>query len=1602
MIKIIKLFFIILIFSTPQIHGQTILLPDEEAPESIFSISPGGAEVDLYMLGTWESDLRGGLGYSWNSEDSSLIESYFPGMTSGLILSHSPDIFISLWLMNSYFFETSFIDNYELNTILFGYEAIDENFIQSVRIGNTDIGFGDYSYLSIPEASADSMGGMALFKNDKSEHQFMIRYDPAEMQKKSFIGQYEVDPTRVDVSNYVTGRYFILPDDNVEDLMVYIEDSSGTYSDGSNRRYKLADSEDAIISAEEGIVFFRESLNVRAAVHYTKGGIIIGNALLGIDALAADNSNKIDLDLPNDDFFLPAGAGTKFYLGQDLFYLKLLMDGSETALLLYEPGAFSPFEMLSVYSLPYLIPDDPALFKTSLTDINLTNGEILDTLATFEDYMVRVLYNGESYRDPANRYPLAEKIDTDTLIYEPDKMLNGSPPDKELFFQRLYPAGGYYLGDNVLEGSVAVKMNGLNEYRYTFNADSGNVTFLFPVPTDTQIDIQYRTMASTGTSGDLLIALGSKFNFSDNFSMDTGLGLRWNVLDSNYIEQPGDASGSIIGTAGLSYKAENIDFKLDAGISIYSPNTTGILRLAGMNSGGFSVPISADLLYPAAPPPLGSYIETVLSFVPDNSNRGDLIYKDFHNYDASGGFYLEDYDWTSPKTYPYADGGRTGPYIAGTDSEIEGNSAIFEYSLGDSEWTGGRIPLTLGSSSIDLSNIQSISLKWKHLPDTAGDISMYIRLGSMNEDIDDDSFLDKESSIYDSGFTFNDNTYAIKIGLAADGNGGNNQIDTEDLNGNNLLDGEGPNISLETGLTLNAVTDWATLTINLTPTEREKLRSSNAFEIILAEDGASSGGSGRLLIGDITLSGSSFIIKPAGLQEVSVKEVNEIYSSLPSPLLTTSYPEVSIFSSGSGAQNITEINWDATPGEWEATTFVEAVDLFDYNKISFYMKTPSTIPGGLTFSLTNPSDQGISISFIPSGNTNWVKYTVDYRNKILSADGTNVIGVTWNKQDFDSTNVNRLTLSADSASVGFLLIDEVHMEEPVVGVSGAASTVFNFKKPGTILNYKNTAILSDFNFGNSSSIKGPNFASGFTDNRDSTIYTATNMDISLFILRLSGNLNLQWQNTELYSSPGLSFTLPLLDNGIVITDTYNEINLPLTNSTYRESTVSTKLGFTSFILSADSSVNDNNLVRNWGINSATTWDEGSKLSASTDFRLSGYEDPYSNMDTFEKFLHSYTLYLPEDVQNDRNTGIIINPVFNLNTVSLEVNENLISNVSGTDERVLNTSQSLSLDAGFSFNPDSLKQWNFGTGYTKTIQGIDDAVNDNNFFTDTGNSILYIVNQNYYYAGIPLWEIFYPDFEIEYKNKTNGQISTKYIPEFSLQLSRLSGSRPVDIFLPSFLNVIMSRNLNRDFDSVTDSMNINFETRATALNVFGKLGTTPLINWYQTEEITNIFAINGEYRSYGTEIFSDPVFSLNYSLYLNFSLSQKNSVNFQSNQSLELLPIIWNSTSTGSFNWQVIPNKIIVIPLLSDKNEENKPYFEHKEKLTVYTNKNFENKETSFTLTANHSTDLIFTDKGNISIFAGIGIDQKSITSSESLTKYYLLGIEAGISAKLTF
>ncbi|HUX22968.1 MAG TPA: hypothetical protein VMW69_17160, partial [Spirochaetia bacterium] len=280
-------------------YSQDVPLPSTEAAPTLFPFSLGDSQAQLQLSGSWSTDIGGSLGYSLSTLGGGLYPSTFPGMTEGFNFNQTPNIDISLRLLDRYFFKTSFVDTsgsqssslpLGLNTFLLGYDGKPNEFLQSVRVGNTDVNMGTYDFLSFPDPSTSSIGASANFASGNGSYEAMVRYEPANLHRRLFIGHSEITEQRVAPGTYVNGQYFVLPDNNVENVSVYIEDGTGTLLGGDNHLYRKAGPSDVIVSAADGTITFRKPLVGRALVYYTKSGTAVGSSSLGKSFLPAVKS----------------------------------------------------------------------------------------------------------------------------------------------------------------------------------------------------------------------------------------------------------------------------------------------------------------------------------------------------------------------------------------------------------------------------------------------------------------------------------------------------------------------------------------------------------------------------------------------------------------------------------------------------------------------------------------------------------------------------------------------------------------------------------------------------------------------------------------------------------------------------------------------------------------------------------------------------------------------------------------------------------------------------------------------------------------------------------------------------------------------------------------------------------------------------------------------------------------------------------------------------------------------------------------------------------------------------------------------------------------
>ncbi len=1576
------------------LSAEELPLPEEEAPLSIFSYQLGDDNVDLFLSGSWESSVMGGFGFSWNSDDSGMHRNPFPGFSDGLIFSQSTDLTISLWLADKYFFETSIIDDYNLNTILFGYDAPDENsFLQKVRIGNTDLGTVDYSLLSIPEASNDSLGFTAEMKGDRSEHCFTVRFDPAEKAARSFRGSYSIEETRIKLTDYIKGMFFILPDDNVENLTVYVEDGPGTY--------RTATADEVVVSEKDGYVFFREPQDRKVAVHYTKNGVSVGDDTLGQGALAAETSTG-EIDISGTEQFR-FSMGT--YLGIDMSALETDIDGN-TSLLIYQPGVFSPFQLLSVYYVPFETEKEkgrPA--EAFLADTGLYTGDTIPFSPGLTGKSVMFTREDtDSIRSPASRYPFADKVDPESVIYGRNTSLYGTPPGKEILIDRYIPAGTYNLGDNVLEGSVEMLVNGRKDNRFTFDPVTGNVTLLFRPSDNDRIDFLYRSRSAASTGGDLVIGTGSRVRFSENLSAEIGAGLRWNISEGRYTENAGEAPGSLLLSAGMNYKKNGLEFNLDTGISFFNPDTTGIFRLDGMNKGGIPLPVTYSMLYPSAAPSSGP---SLLS-----SSRGKLYYKDYHLYTNTGKSILMDYDWDIPQDqiYGYDDGGRSGPYIAGTDDEIDGSAAVFDYDLSAGQWAGGRIPVVLGREGLDLSETSTITLKMK-LTGASGTVDIYIRAGRLAEDLDSDGVLDCETADFERGFEFNPadpaggtSDLSMKVGGSFDGKSGNGQIDTEDLNNNGFLGGESqdtlvsfyttndPNVTSGTDFDFPSGA-WQTVTLRLTPGERSRLHNVTAFEIIINEAAAGTA-SGKLLVGDISFNGSSFVISPASGQEVTGDEISESLSGEPGNSLAEEFPEVrDIFSITDDSQKTGRFSWTGT-GTWSAETNTSPANLRDYNKISFYIKF-TALPDLVTFSAENPSGNGISFSFAPSVQTgNWHKCTFDYSSDTLTVDGIKTaVSVLESDSSAEDVQTIRITADCTGASAGTVFIDEIHLEDPVYGIDTGAVSSYSYTKKGTVLSVRGREIISDLTFSGQTRAAGNNFAAGFSASRGSDLYTYGELSFLLMGIGIEGNLNVTGENSHVYFSPGYTVLIPAgkarIEDSFSRIDGSNILNVTKSDRIY--------IPYGDFLASGGftADYSDDYLLQSWNI-SVRKSNRPYTADTKAEFTMVNSANPFDGLSLPETVAESYRLAVPYESENeDRKTSFTTNHALKTEKASFEVTEIFSTSAEGTSDRKMNHEQTISISTPFTVKEGTPGQLTIKPSYTRSVYVSNGPDKDDSFITDISQAAGDLASQKYYFLSLPVYELWAPRSSgfTEYASEVDTAV---YTPSAEISVSRKTGNTVKDLFIPSKASLSVKNIMKKEWNTETDLKTVSFQTSSSAYNLFGVLGSSPRYSWYQTEEVSGRTGITASFPSD-----NDVSVKLSQTRYVNFIISKNKSLDVESNLSFSWTDFKSSGSIISSYIRKRPLEKAVKFPVIDPEGKETS-FIRYKEEFSFKYDYTDEKSETSIDFTLHHTTDLLIGEKGIVSFTAGIGIIRKSVDVDTEILRTYTAGIEGGISAKLIF
>jgi hypothetical protein len=690
------------------------------------------------MNGYW----KGSLGLNWGLGFSPLGTA--PNTRdSPLLFTQEADLTLSLWLWRRWFLEVSFLDDYNLNTYRAGYQGFPGETVQYVGAGNTGLNFPVFPYLDLGGESPSSFGVYGRFGPENLVFHTLFRYDAAGREERTFVGNRERGYVTLPPGQPLRGRSFVLPDENIPSVpALYLEDKGGEFSGGGRRWRRAAPSEYAV-SARSGLVELVRRPAGMAAVSYAgvgPGGTPnLGSYYTGSAGAPGPGTGFLG---EVQDHFDPARTGIK------LWEYPQSGDAASSgepgivaihgvyALVIYEPGTFSPFERQSRYQAPQASVEEAVIIRLS-TGERIAPYEVLpvSSLTAGLDNTLYSLTGDETSRgtfevsagernrrSPGSLWPLGEY---------PEIYLPGSPAfagDMCLRFTSYGPPGAYSIGTDVIPGSVQVYRGGLPDSQASYNPGSGVVTLGSPAGFNEVIRVSYLKRSEDQKVGSLAAGVGVVYRPEESpFSAEAALGMRWNLSREAFTEEGAASPGTVGFGAKGSWDYGGLKASLSLGLGFEQPDTTGLHRVAGMEGRseivlGLSTTagvISQTPADPAGPSPPFSGL--------DRNRRVPLVYRNYRWSDFLGVSTLKPIDWSAPVI-----SNLEGPYPAQA-SELNADVFAAEFeNLSAGDWTGFQVPLG-ADSGVSLESAGEIILPLRFYGGPPpGDLKVFVQFGGLS------------------------------------------------------------------------------------------------------------------------------------------------------------------------------------------------------------------------------------------------------------------------------------------------------------------------------------------------------------------------------------------------------------------------------------------------------------------------------------------------------------------------------------------------------------------------------------------------------------------------------------------------------------------------------------------------------------------------------------------------------------------------------------------------------------------------------------------------------------------------------------------------------
>ncbi len=1561
----------------------------QEASPYLLDTSLGSSNVNLIWEGYWRISFTAGGGFGIQRQNNA-----FPGLPRGTRFFQEPDLTLTLWLDNRWFLETTFLEGFSNNTYRAGYRGSEGEFVQAVTIGNAGIHAAAYAGMEVPAPVSGTPGISSHFAGRRSDHYLMLRYDPTKPRTKTFQGPYEVKTQSIPLSGFIEGRYFILPDSAVSSVRIFLESARGTISgtdgQGTVRKYREAEAAEFFADTANGLVSLQAPHNGQVLVLYSAAGLPVGDPALGQDFIVpvippaggglhpdietwVSSGNLLDFNWGAVNPYSPAPAPENTYAQTS----RVSLPAGE-ALVLYQPGSFSPFERQNVYQSERPLPDEPWRVRTLIQD----RGSLYPRSAeprygtevnTEERTVTFYTYPGAAsvLRRPDNRYPFAPDH---YRIYGSGRKTADTQLPAHIVISLRSGAEGYNLGTGTVPGSVRVKINGITDTTVKVESN-GKLSFLRPIAPDDWIEVSYRSKAQDTDGGDLFIYQGNQFRFTPRLTWEFAESVRWNLSGQKTLSKDQSSPGAVEASSALQWKADRLSARLTGRALLSTPNTVGSLRLFGMDQGILNLAFSQDTL-------VGSPAVVPQPPLPLSGPRSAARQFNYLSTSPLGLPLLQNYLWSGASPT-----GRDAPALARKLGEDPVSQSVMElrFSLSGpgGEWTSGDF-LADYQGPVNLSEYTALSFPLQFRDDygahqLGGTVpSIVLQLGEIGE----------REDYHNDGAVNSANPGAmVQWDLSTD---------TESM--------------AEISSAWNNPGSWRTITLHLSPAQQARLSSVRAFRLLI-DNTVGADISGRVIMGAPSLSGSPFRtevrLPPPGNELAPNQSVaaDEIPDTILNQTLSQAFGEADkLFQSGQASNKVLRVRWgDQVPGgspisaanRWEAVSWFEGAPLESYRSLVFYVKASAAQVGHpLTAQITDSQNRGVRLSWTPA-SAEWDRITVELGEKTaLSARGGTINALSV---DSRTGEVCRFLLKGTDAAgssggipSGTVYLDEIHFKNPVYTLSGGLEARADWEYPDMLLRWGEFPVFGNIALDGRGGFSGGSVFSGAGASR-----TAVEGEFGARTDVLGSRLNTRWHISQSEGTTAWSgrhtLRVPAAPSRFWAEEAYAHQVSPRATTFSRRNTLNMSLAPGGLRFDAEALYDGTALVQTWKGN--TQWQHSWwKAALNMAYALETRDISGTSLDYFSGWILRYAYLAPSRAGfYSRRAAHSLNLKGEWGPVSVLWEPRL--NIGR--ERYPSRKQG-NLWEGTLSVPLRFPEWSLTARYYRALsQTLALTPGTADGFLNTWRQF----GQNMgpqlpFYSYLPFREILGPSDGATFTRLTRGLKSAAYTARFSLDASRSAGSPLVQLLLPSSARLSMERRYRREDNTTGWENRWRSSLGFSALNCFGRFGRYSFIPWYNSDEFNTHLQI-------ALKDFNSPSIPRMEELTL-----QTNWV-FTGNRSSRLYfdyRLTWNWTAAKrntlhegrlEYQWRSASRDKLRLPLIK-RVIPRQHYLAHAERLSVQGAHPWPDAPAAstenFGFIVRHETSWVFPEAGHLKGWLAIGLGRRNSV----FTNGWELGLEAEI------